>query len=125
MIAPVIAVAIAFLVLLWLVIAVRRKAIRTTLLATGVQVRGTTSFVWPRGRGPARVGVTYIDNAGVSHTAVKATVNAGDAELFSQPAHVIFDPRRANSDDYVLLGFGEVPSTWFRASFTRTAPRPT
>ena len=120
-IGPIIAVAIAFVLLLWLVIVVRRRAIQSLLLANGVQVTGTSALVWPRGRGPARIGVTYTDSNGVSHTAVKTIVSAGDAELLKRPAQVIFHPLRADRDDYVLLGFGSQPSTWFRANFARRA----
>lgn len=119
MIGPIILVAIAFIVLLWLAIAVRRRAIKATLLASGHQVSGTSQLVWPRGRGPAHIAVTYDDNNGVSRTAIKAIVSAGDAELMKRPAQVIFHPLRASRDDYVLLGFGARPTTWFRASFAR------
>lgn len=115
----VILVIVAFVLLLWIVIAVRRRSIRALLLSTGHQVTGTASLVWPRGRGAARIGVTYTDNNGVRHTAVKTVVSAGDAELMKKPAQVIFHPLRADRDDYVLLGFGTRPSTWFRANFAR------
>lgn len=116
---PIILVVIALLLLLWLALRVRRGAIRTTLLTTGTQVTGVASLMWPRGSGAARIAVTYEDNNGVSHTAVKSIVSAGDGELMKLPAQVIFHPLRADRDDYVLLGFGAMPSTWFRASFTR------
>ena len=115
----VIATAVVFLLLLWLAISVRRRAIRSLLMTSGHQVTGTAALMWPRGRGAARIGVTYVDNNGVEHTAVKTLVSAGDAELVKKPAQVIFHPLRADRADYVLLGFGSTPSTWFRANFAR------
>lgn len=115
----VIAIAVAFIVLLWLAITVRRRAIRSLLLASGHQVRGTASLVWPRGRGPARIAVAYTDNNGVKRTAVKTVVSAGDGELIKKTAYVVFHPLRADRPDYVLLGFGEHPGTWFRVNFSR------
>lgn len=117
--APLVLAIVGLLVLLWIVMRVRRGAIKTTLLTSGTQVRGASALVWPRGSGAARIAVTYEDNNGVSHTAVKSLVSAGDGELIKLPAQVIFHPLRADRDDYVLLGFGAMPSTWFRASFAR------
>lgn len=117
----VIAVMIAFVLLLWLAIVVRRRALRTLLLTTGVEVPGTTSLAWPRGRRTPHIAVTYTDTAGVTRTAIKVVVSAGDSQLLSQPARVVFDPRRASRDDYVLVGFGNHPSTWYRVNFARAA----
>ena len=116
----IVVVAIAFLLLLWILIAVRRRALRTYLLATGVETSGRASLTWPRGRRRApAIAVTYVDSAGVTRTAVKSIVSAGDGELMKKPVRVIFHPRRTTRDDYVLLGFGEHPGTWFRASFAK------
>ena len=116
---PLIVLAMIFVLLLWLAITVRRRMIHTMLMTTGHQVTGTATLVWPRGSGAARIGVTYVDNNGGQHTAIKALVSAGDAELMKKTPQVIFHPLRADRDDYVLLGFGERPTTWFRASFPR------
>lgn len=121
--APIVIVAIAFLVLLWIAIRMRRNAIRTLLLTTGSQTRGTASLVWPRGTGAPSIAVTYTASDGIDRTAIKTIVSAGDAELLKRPAMVIYHPSRTTRADYVLVGFGDVPSTWFRVNFARS-PRP-
>jgi hypothetical protein len=119
--ALIVIVAIAFLVLLWISIRARRNSIRTLLLTTGSQTRGTTSLVWPRGTGAPSVAVTYTASDGVTRTAVKTIVSAGDAELMKRPAMVVYHPKRTTRSDYVLVGFGELPTTWFRVNFARSA----
>ncbi len=112
---------IAFVLLFWFAIVVRRRALRTLILTTGVEVPGTTSWTWPRGHRTPHIAVTYTDTAGVTRTAIKVLVSAGDSQLMALPARVVFDPRRANRDDYVLVGFGNHPSTWFRVNFAHVA----
>ncbi|CAN5380156.1 hypothetical protein BH10ACT7_BH10ACT7_03160 [soil metagenome] len=114
-------VAVAFLILLWILIAVRRRALRTYLLTTGVETSGTAALVWPKGkrRAPA-IAVTYVDSEGVTRTAIKSIVSSGDSELMKKAVRVVFHPRRTTRDDYVLLGFGDHPGTWFRVSFAKT-----
>lgn len=116
----IVAVALAFLLLLWILIAVRRRALRTYLLATGVETSGTAALAWPKGKRRApSIAVTYVDSEGVTRTAIKSIVSAGDGELMKKPVRVVFHPRRTTRDDYVLLGFGAQPRTWFRANFAR------
>jgi hypothetical protein len=119
--ALIVIVAIAFLVLLWISIRARRNSIRTLLLTTGSQTRGTTSLVWPRGTGAPSVAVTYTASDGITRTAVKTIVSAGDAELMKKTAMVVYHPKRTTRSDYVLVGFGELPTTWFRVNFARLA----
>jgi hypothetical protein len=121
LIAPIVIVAIAFLVLLWITIRMRRNTIRTLLLTSGSQTRGTSSLVWPRGTGAPSIAVTYRASDGISRTAIKTIVSAGDAELLKKPAMVIYHPERTTRSDYVLVGFGDLPATWFRVNFARSA----
>ncbi|MCU1439465.1 MAG: hypothetical protein JWP85_462 [Rhodoglobus sp.] len=114
-----VAVAIAFLAILWILTAVRRRGIRTYLLAAGAQTRGVATLQPRRGRREPSIAVRYTDADGVTRTAVKSVVSAGDSELVKKPAMVLYHPRRTSRDDYVLLGFGEQPSRWFRADFAR------
>lgn len=115
-----VALAAAFVLLLWAAITVRRRAIRTYLLATGIRTKGVARLVRVRGRRAPVVSVDYVDNNGVERTVRKSLVSAGDAELAAKPVTVLFHPRRTTRDDYVLLGFGEAPATWFRVSFGRS-----
>lgn len=115
----VIAVAIALLVLLWLAIAARRKALRTYLLATGVETTGDSVLVPARRGRPAHVAVSYIDSDGVRRSVRKSVVSAGEAQLARKPARVIYHPRRTDRDDYVLLAFGD-SERWFHVTFLRT-----
>ena len=116
----IVVVAIAFLLLLWVLMTVRRRALRTYLLTTGMETTGKAVLQWPTGgkRSP-HIAVTYTDSEGVTRTAVKTMVSSGDSELIKKTAKVVFHPRRTSRDDYVLLGFGDRPSTWFRAEFSR------
>ncbi len=121
--ALIVVVAITFLVLLWIAIRMRRNSIRALLLTTGSQTRGTSSLVWPRGTGAPSIAVTYTASDGITRSAIKSIVSAGDAELIKRPAMVIYHPKRTTRADYVLVGFGELPTTWFRVNFARS-PRP-
>ena len=121
MVGTIIFVAVAFIALLWIAIIVRRRSIQTYLLATGNQTRGTSSLSWPRGRGAPSIAVTNTDAVGVTRTVIKSVVSAGDSELLKKPAMVVYHPERANRDDYVLVGFGDIPSTWFRVDFARSS----
>lgn len=111
-------VAIAFLVLLWALIAGRRRALRAMLLATGMETSGKATLVWPKGRRRSpRISVVYVDSDGVRRTVLKTVVSAGDGELVKKPVKVVFHPRRTNREEYVIVGFGASPSTWFRVTF--------
>lgn len=113
----IIGVGLAFVGLLWLAITARRRALRTVLLATGVEVPGHGRLVHRGARRAPRVVVTYTDSEGQERSVVKSVVSAGDAELVRRPIRVVFHPRRTTRDDYVLVGFGEHPRRWFRVSF--------
>ncbi len=117
----VILVAVAFAVLLWVLIVGRRRALRTMLLTTGMETSGKSKLVWPHGpRRAPRIAVTYVDSEKVTRTVVKVVASAGDGELMKKPARVVFHPRRTDRDDYVLVGFGAQPATWFRVNFMRS-----
>lgn len=120
----IIGIGLAFVGLLWLAIAARRRALRTLLLTTGVEVAGSGRLVSRGRRRPPRVVVTYTDSAGVSRSVVKSIVSAGDAELVRRPIRVVFHPRRTTRDDYVLIGFGDHPRRWFRVSFAPSHTSP-
>lgn len=113
----IVAVGLTFVGLLWLAISARRRALRTLLLATGVEVPGTGRLVSRGTRRAPRVLVTYTDSEGQTRSVIKSVVSAGDAELVRRPIRVVFHPRRTTRDDYVLVGFGEQPRRWFRVSF--------
>jgi hypothetical protein len=114
-----VAVAVAFVAILWAVTAVRRRGIRAYLLSAGAQTRGVATLQPRRGRREPSIVVRYSDADGVMRTAVKSVVSAGDSELVKKPAMVLYHPRRPSRDDYVLLGFGEQPTRWFRVDFAR------
>ena len=114
-----IVVAVAFLAILWVLTGVRRRGIRTYLLAAGAQTRGVATLQHRPWRREPSIAVRYTDADGVTRTAVKSVVSAGDSELVKKPAMVLYHPRRTSRDDYVLLGFGERPTRWFRADFAR------
>jgi hypothetical protein len=61
--------------------------------------------------------VRYTDSSGTERVAIKALVSAGDAELLTKPAVVLYHPTRASRSDYVLIGFGHHPRTWFPVEF--------
>ncbi|MGV8857084.1 hypothetical protein [Rhodoglobus sp.] len=111
-----IATAIVFLALLWTATRLRRRSIRTILLTTGAQTSAISS-IYRRGRRAPRIAVRYTDNSGTERTAVKALLSAGDSELLKQPAVVLYHPKRADRSDYVLVGFGNQPRTWFPVDF--------
>lgn len=118
-----IAIGLALVGLLWAAIAVRRRAIRTLLLTSGVEVAGRARLVTAARRGAPRIHVTYTDSDGVQRTVVKSIVSAGDERLVREPTRVVFHPRRTNRDDYVLVGFGATPRRWFPVSFARPRNR--
>jgi hypothetical protein len=106
--------------LLWFATRLRRRAIRTYLLASGAQTTAVASL-YRRGRRAPRIAVRYRDNSGAEHFAVKSMVSAGDAELLKKPAAVLYHPQRPGRSDYVLVGFGKQPRRWFAVEF---APLP-
>jgi|SRR5664279_1329781 len=106
--------------LLWFATQLRRRAIRTYLLASGAQTTAIASL-HRRGRRAPRIAVRYRDNSGIEHFAVKSVISAGDAELLRKPAAVLYHPQRPGRSDYVLVGFGKQPRRWFAVEF---APLP-
>jgi hypothetical protein len=117
----IVAISLAFLALLWVLTTARRRSIRTYLLATGTQTRATASLVRRKGKRAPVIAARYTDLEGVTRTALKSIVSAGDSELVKKPAMVVYHPRRADRDEYVLLGFGERPTRWFRVDFAKAA----
>lgn len=103
--------------LLWVAIAVRRRTMRTYLLTTGTEVAGKAWLQQRSGRRAPRVAVQYTDSRGVVRTVLKSIISAGDAELVRKPVRVVFHPDRTTRDEYVLVGFGAHPATWFRVNF--------
>lgn len=114
----VVVVAIAFLLLLWTVVALRRRSLRSYLLAVGAETPGTARLVRKSLRHRPRLLVSYTTADGVHRTIAKAQPSAGDEQLATRPVRVVYHPRRAGRDDYVIFGFGEHPVTWFRGNFT-------
>ncbi len=114
----IVAVSIAFLFLLWALFAVRRRALRTYLLATGMETVGSAQLVPVRLRRAPMVVVTYVDSAGVKRAVRKLLVSAGDEQLVKKKVRVVFHPNRTSRDEYVLIAFGE-STRWFRVGFTR------
>lgn len=111
-----VAAGILMLALLWSATWIRRRSIRTLLLTTGAQTSATSS-IHRRGRRSPRIALRYTDNSGTERVVVKALVSAGDAELLKKPAVVLYHPKRAGRSDYVLVGFGKRPQTWFPVEF--------
>ncbi len=114
----IIAVCVAFLILLWILFALRRRALRTYLLATGMETVGRAQLVPSRfGRAPTVV-VSYVDSDGKKRVVRKLLASSGDEQLVKKKVRVVFHPNRTNRDEYVLIAFGDSPR-WFRVGFTR------
>ena len=112
-----VAVLVALIALLWIAIAVRRRTMRAYLLTTGTEVAGRAWLLARSGRRAPKIAVQYTDSRGVVRTVIKTIVSAGDAELVRKPVRVVFHPDRTTRDEYVLVGFGAHPGTWFRVNF--------
>ncbi|MGV8897397.1 MAG: hypothetical protein ACOH10_11445 [Rhodoglobus sp.] len=114
----IVAVCIAFLALLWILFGLRRRALRTYLMATGMQTSGHAELIAGRfGRAPSVV-VTYTDSNGTTRSVRKLIASAGDEQLAKKRVRVVFHPDRTSRDEYVLIAFGE-SHRWFRVAFTR------
>ncbi len=113
----IVAICIAFLALLWVLFALRRRALRTYLLATGMETSGRAELVPARfGRAPSIV-VTYTDSTGKKRRVRKLVASAGDEQLVKKNVRVVFHPDRTSRDEYVLVAFGD-SHRWFRVGFT-------
>ncbi|QHC59044.1 DUF3592 domain-containing protein [Rathayibacter sp. VKM Ac-2760] len=104
-------------VLLWR----RRFRIRRELLSYGTRVPGRVVAPDP-GRGDAaaarelgRLLIAYRLADGEVRHAVKTPQKRGDAWMAGEPVAVIYDPRRPNDAERLIVGFGRTKKTWFSA----------
>jgi hypothetical protein len=104
-------------VLLWR----RRFRIRRELLSYGTRVPGRVVAHDPSRGDPSaardlgRLLVAYRLVDGEERHAVKTPWKRGDAWMAGEPVAVIYDPRRPNDAERLLVGFGRTKKTWFTA----------
>ncbi|MDP3209269.1 MAG: hypothetical protein Q8M65_08975 [Rhodoglobus sp.] len=113
----IVAVSVAFLILLWILFALRRRALRAYLLTTGIEVTGSAKLVSSRLRRAPSVVVSYVDSGGATRSVRKLITSAGDEQLVKKKVRVVFHPDRTSRDEYVLVAFGD-SNRWFRVGFT-------
>ncbi|MCJ1703400.1 DUF3592 domain-containing protein [Rathayibacter sp. VKM Ac-2926] len=104
-------------VLLWR----RRFRIRRELLSYGTRVSGRVVAQDPSrgdasaGRDLGRLLVAYRLVDGEERHLVKTPQRRGDAWMAGEPVAVIYDPRRPNDAERLIVGFGRTKKTWFTA----------
>ncbi|AJM77587.1 hypothetical protein [Rathayibacter toxicus] len=122
----VVVLAALLLLLLQVLLRQRRRRIRRELLSYGTRV--TARIVPPdpaRGDAAAarelgRLLVAYRTAEGEEKRALKVPQRRGDAWLAGEPASVIYDPRRPNDPERLIVGFGRTQKRWFTAHQQRT-----
>lgn len=118
----VVVLAVLLLVLLQVFLWQRRRTIRRELLTYGTRTGGRVVSVASGRRGDAGairdaglLIVSYRSADGVDRRAVKVPHRRGDAWMAGEPVAVLYDERRPNDSERVLVGFGRTQKTWFRA----------
>lgn len=117
----VLVLAAVLVVLLQVMLWRRRFRIRRELLSYGTRVPGRVVAHDPtRGDASAardlgRLLVSYRLEDGEERRAVKTPQRRGDAWMAGEPVAVIYDPRRPNDSERLIVGFGRTKKTWFTA----------
>lgn len=117
----VVVLAAVLLVLLQVLLWQRRWRIRRELLSYGVRVDGRV-LAPEAARGDraaarelGRLLVAYPHPDGREGRALKVPQRRGDAWMAGEPAAVIYDPRRPDDAERLLVGFGRTQKKWFTA----------
>ncbi|KQQ00653.1 MULTISPECIES: DUF3592 domain-containing protein [unclassified Rathayibacter] len=117
----VVVLAVILLVLLQVLLWQRRRRIRRELLSYGTRVTGLVLPHDPaRGDRAAatelgRLLVAYRLASGEERRALKVPQRRGDAWLAGEPVAVIYDPRRPDDAERLIVGFGRTQKKWFTA----------
>lgn len=123
----VVVLAVLLLVLLQVLLWQRRWRIRRELLTYGTRVNARVVAHDPaRGdrdsaRDLGRLLVVYRTAEGEEKRAVKTPQRRGDAWMAGEPAAVIYDPRRPNDAERLIVGFGRTKKKWFAARQQRAS----
>ncbi|NQX27618.1 hypothetical protein HQQ81_09725 [Microbacteriaceae bacterium VKM Ac-2854] len=119
--------AVVLVVLLNIVLWQRRRRIRRELLTYGTRTAGRVVSIASGARGDKAATqdaglliVSYRTADGIDRRAVKMPYRRGDAWMAGEPVSVLYDERRPNDSERVLVGFGRTSKTWFKA---RLQPR--
>ncbi|MBF4462206.1 MULTISPECIES: DUF3592 domain-containing protein [unclassified Rathayibacter] len=117
----VVVLAALLLVLLQVMLWQRRARIRRELLSYGTRVSAQIVRNDPaRGDAAAarelgRLLVAYTTADGEQKRALKVPQRRGDAWMAGEPAAVIYDARRPNDSERLIVGFGRTKKKWFAA----------
>lgn len=117
----VVVLAVLLLVLLQVLLWQRRRRIRRELLAYGRRVPGRVLAHDPSQGDPSaardlgRLLVSYRLDDGTERRALKVPQRRGDAWMTGEPVSVIYDPRRPDDTERLIVGFGRTRKTWFTA----------
>ncbi|MWV50105.1 hypothetical protein GRS96_12590 [Rathayibacter sp. VKM Ac-2803] len=117
----VVVLAVILLVLLQALLWQRRRRIRRELLSYGTRVAGRVLAHDPaRGDRAAtaelgRLLVAYRLADGEERRALKVPQRRGDAWMAGEPVAVIYDPRRPDDAERLIVGFGRTQKKWFTA----------
>lgn len=114
-----IVLAASLLTILWANTVATRRRVRKYLLANGARAQGSARLVSKRGVRHPRIHVDFTQADGTRLTAIKSVVSAGDENLVAKKVTVLYDPREPKREDRMLLGFGVVPTVWFRVRVRR------
>ncbi|QHC66795.1 DUF3592 domain-containing protein [Rathayibacter sp. VKM Ac-2759] len=117
----VVVLAVILLVFLQVLLWQRRRRIRRELLTYGTRVTGRVLAHDPaRGDRTAatelgRLLVAYRLADGEERRALKVPQRRGDAWMAGEPVAVIYDPRRPDDTERLIVGFGRTQKKWFTA----------
>ena len=123
----VVVLAVLLVVLLQVLLWQRRRRIRRELLSYGTRVPGRVVTLDPaRGdRSSAqdlgRLLVDYRLDDGRERRALKIPQRRGDAWMAGEPVAVIYDPRRPDDAERLIVGFGRTKKKWFTARQQRSS----
>ncbi|PPH04842.1 DUF3592 domain-containing protein [Rathayibacter sp. AY1H3] len=123
----VVVLAVLLIVLLQALLWQRRARIRRELLSYGTRVPARVVGPDPaRGdcdsaRDLGRLLVVYRTAEGVEKRAQKYPLKRGDAWMAGEPAAVIYDPRRPDDAERLIVGFGRTKKKWYPARQQRAS----
>ncbi|PPF15322.1 hypothetical protein [Rathayibacter rathayi] len=123
----VVVLAVLLLVLLQALLWQRRARIRRELLSYGTRVAAQVIGPDPaRGdrdsaRDLGRLLVAYRTAEGQEKRALKYPQKRGDAWMANEPAAVIYDPKRPDDAERLIVGFGRTKKKWYPARQQRAS----
>lgn len=122
----VVVLAVLLLALLQVLLWQRRRRIRRELLSYGTRVPARV-LAHDASRGDevearelGRLLVEYRLDDGRPMRALKVPQRRGDAWMAGEPVAVIYDPRRPDDAERLIVGFGRTRKKWFTAKPQRT-----